>query len=72
MNTRRRRYLAYLLRLWQAGGEEEPDWRALVEDAHTGERRGFASLERLFEFLRTETGAQPAREEGGDENGRTG
>ena len=68
MAIRKRRYLAYLLRLWQAGGEEEPAWRASLEDAHSGERRGFAGLRELFEFLRAETGAGPAVKEGGDEN----
>jgi hypothetical protein len=40
----------YVLRLWRA---EEPDqgWRASLEDPHTGERIGFASLECLFAFL---------------------
>ena len=30
-------------------------WRASLQDAHTGERQGFASLEALFEFLRART-----------------
>ncbi len=51
-------YIAYLLRLWRAGGGGE--WRASVEDPHTGERRGFASLEALFAFLREQVGVSPA------------
>ncbi len=51
MTTERPRYLAYMLRLWQAGSDEELTWRASLESPHTGERRGFASLEALFEFL---------------------
>ncbi len=45
-----RKYRSYLLRLWCA---ETPDqcWRASLEDPHTGERIGFASLEQLFAFL---------------------
>lgn len=41
---------SYLLRLWCAdtGGR---CWRASLEDLRTGERIGFASLERLFDFL---------------------
>jgi len=50
------RYLAYMLRLWQAKGEGEPLWRASLEDVRTGERRGFASLEELFAYLKDETG----------------
>lgn len=56
-------YLSYLLRLWWEGGEgEAPDgkgraWRASLESPHTGERKGFASLEDVFEFLREQTSA---------------
>jgi hypothetical protein len=50
------RYLAYMLRLWQVEGEDGAVWRASLEDAHTGERRGFASLEELVAWLREETG----------------
>ena len=52
----RSRYLAYLLRLWQVGSGQEATWRASLEDAHTGERQGFADLDDLFHFLRQETG----------------
>ncbi len=43
-------YRSYLLRLWC---DETPDqcWCASLEDPHTGERIGFASLEQLFAFL---------------------
>ena len=44
-------YLSYLLRLWREG-EEIESWRASLESSHTGERKGFASLEELFDFLR--------------------
>ena len=49
------RRLAYLLRLWQAGDEEEVTWRASLESAHTGERRAFSSLAALFAYLEEET-----------------
>ena len=52
----RRPYMAYLLRVWQVQGKEGPSWRASLENAHTGERRGFASLEELFDFVREQTG----------------
>jgi len=51
MPTEPRRYLAYMLRLWQMGSGEEPVWRASLESPHTGERRGFPSLEALVAFL---------------------
>jgi hypothetical protein len=63
-------YLSYLLRLWReddgGGGhreDAEPDqaggkavWRASLESVRTGERRSFASLEELFDFLREQAG----------------
>jgi hypothetical protein len=54
--TRQPVYLAYMLRLWQsASSDDEPGWRASVENPHTGERHGFANLEQLVEFLREKT-----------------
>ncbi len=50
-----RRYLAYMLRLWQVGSGEGLTWRASLEGPHTGERRGFPSLEALFAFLEEQT-----------------
>jgi hypothetical protein len=59
----RKRYLSYLLRLWQEsnGGAsgEAPLWRATLEKPQTGDRLGFASLADLFAFLEEETGAGP-------------
>jgi hypothetical protein len=51
MATERPQYLAYMLRLWQDQDQAGPQWRASLESPHTGERRGFASLEALFAFL---------------------
>ena len=60
-------YRSYLLRLWRASADAEPRpagekvaWRASLESVHTGERRNFASLDELFDFLREQTGAQQA------------
>jgi hypothetical protein len=50
------RYRVYLLRLWQAEGDDGPPiWRAALEDARTGERRGFADLARLCTYLEEQT-----------------
>ena len=54
MVTERQRYLAYMLRLWQAD-EDGMAWRASLENAHTGARQGFASLDAMFAFLAEET-----------------
>lgn len=44
-------YMAYLLRLWRVRDVGVSQWRASLEDAETGERRGFADIDRLCEFL---------------------
>ena len=60
-----RRYLAYLLRLWQeSGGSSDPVgdpplWRASLESPQSGARLGFASLVDLFAFLEEETSSIP-------------
>jgi hypothetical protein len=53
------RYLAYLVRLWQVNHGGEAAWYASIEDPHTGERRGFASLNALFAFLHDQTRESP-------------
>lgn len=51
------RYRSYLLTFWEERGRE-PDkpviWRFRLEDPRTGQRQGFASLEEMVAFLRTE------------------
>ena len=56
-----RDYVAYLLRLWRETSGESSRWRASLQDPHSGERIGFASLEELFDYLRRETGSLPER-----------
>jgi hypothetical protein len=68
MPTEPHRYLAYMLRLWQASSKEMV-WRASLESPHTGERHGFASLDDLISFLRRQTGAAPGIEMTRYENG---
>lgn len=51
MSTKRRRYLSYLLRLWQIESEGALVWRMSLESPQTGERTGFPSLDALFTFL---------------------
>ncbi len=47
-------YQSYLLRLWRVN-EGEEGWRASLESAQTGERRGFATLDALFDYVRSRT-----------------
>ena len=51
------KYRAYLLRLWQGStdGGGATGWSASVEDPHTGERIGFATLDHLFAYLLQQT-----------------
>ncbi len=45
-------YLAYMLRLWQAGSRNGlPVWRASLENPHTGERLVFGDAQALLVFL---------------------
>ena len=55
------RYCAYLLRCWETPGQRPArptTWRFSVEDIHTGERRGFASVQALIDFLETELASE--------------
>ena len=64
MTSRALRYRAYLLRLWDANSHGPPAWHASLEDTHTGERWGFADLERLVTFLTAQIGAgRPAEDD---------
>ncbi|NOZ71795.1 MAG: hypothetical protein GXP38_07755 [Chloroflexi bacterium] len=43
-----------LLTIWQenvASARQPTEWRFVLEDVHSGERHGFASLEALMAFL---------------------
>ncbi len=55
MTQEERRYISYLLRLWQIRNKGELVWRASLESPLTGERRGFASLAKLIDFLELQT-----------------
>jgi hypothetical protein len=62
--AQKQRYLSYLLRLWQTSDGKKHIWRASLQSPNTQERRGFASLEELMDYLETQTG-----HEGSDEGG---
>ncbi len=51
---KRPRYYSYLLRLWETKDGEKEVWRASLESPGSGQRRGFASLQSLMEFLQTQ------------------
>ena len=54
-----RRYLAYMVRLWTVQHNGDLVWRVSAENAHTGERRAFADLAGLFDFLQAATEQEP-------------
>jgi hypothetical protein len=56
--------MAFMLRLWQVKCGEASTWRATVESPHTGERRAFADLEGLLDFLRDSTEGESEEESG--------
>jgi hypothetical protein len=71
-------YCSYILRCWEepnlTDGKEEKRSRFSLEDPHTGERRGFANIRALAEFLQSNveqvigqgtTGTTPAQGEPG-------
>lgn len=49
-------YRSYLLRVWQEGKAGD-SWRASLQSAATGERQGFASLDDLFGYIRSQVEA---------------
>jgi hypothetical protein len=51
VHPERASYHSYLLRLWATEEQGQLLWRASLENPHTGERLGFATLEHLFTFL---------------------
>jgi hypothetical protein len=83
MSGRKRRYISYLLRLWQVESEGELVWRASLDSPHTGQRLGFASLAEMVAFLeqeidkgasraQTPPDASSAGEKGGEPHQRIG
>jgi hypothetical protein len=51
--------MAYLLCLWRVSDGGVTAWRASLENARTGQRKGFTSLDDLFRFLRQQTDTSP-------------
>lgn len=50
-------YHSYLLRFWEERGETDQErvWRFMLQDPHTTERFGFASLDALVLWIQTKT-----------------
>jgi len=53
MTTKQPIYLSFLIRLWREEGTQK--WRAMAINPHTGERKGFADLRDLLDFLEQQT-----------------
>lgn len=64
MNPEPSGYISYLLRLWCAGSDDSPRWRAALENPRSGERQVFGDLAALFAFLEETTrGSSPRPEQ---------
>ena len=63
-------YRAYMLRLWLVE-DDGRRWRASLEDVATGEMLGFASLEKLMDYLQSlrVEGQRPGKERGEERDG---
>ncbi len=66
MDYEARRAISYVLRLWRVTDEGGAFWRALLEDPRSNGRRGFASPEALFTYLREEIATQERNEQATD------
>jgi len=44
-------HFSYLLRLWLAGDDDQPEWRLALIEPQTGEQHGFTCPEALAAFL---------------------
>jgi hypothetical protein len=65
----RPRYLSYLLRLWETSNGEARIWRASLESPGSGQRRGFANLQSLIDFLEAQTGQTTLTSRSAPQNG---
>jgi hypothetical protein len=65
-----KRYVSYLLRLWQESAGDPELWRASLETPRDGARLVFASLVDLFVFLENETLSSPPGPERSDDERR--
>ena len=56
-------YHSFLLRLWRTSSHGNAVWRASLESAQTGERRGFADLASLVAFLEEQTDGDASQDD---------
>ena len=62
MNQAKRESISYLLRLWRVDSGAKEVWRASLENTLTGERKGFADIEALTQYLKSLNGETKLRE----------
>ena len=62
MSQDRRRYLSYLIRIWQVKGEQGWQWRASLESPASGKLRAFPNLDHLIAYLRAQLEQQELAE----------
>jgi hypothetical protein len=60
MNERMPQHQSYLLRLWPTNTLGKTVWQASLENARTGERLSFSSLDEMYAFLNQQKGSSKA------------
>jgi hypothetical protein len=48
------KYHSYLLRIWREGSSVRPSWRFTLTSLGDDRQRGFATLEKLVDFVRAQ------------------
>lgn len=69
MSERQTRYVSYLLRLWQDNDDQNPMWRASLQNSLTGERMAFASVDQMFAFVHRQLGLARNKRDNGQPDG---
>ncbi len=59
-------HLTYLVKLWQVRSQGQVVWHGSMEDAHTGEKKGFGDPAHLFDFLQEKLGLKPSQPKADD------
>src|SRR5512145_1821832 len=63
-------YAALMIRAWKESEHTAPEkrWRFRIQDLHNGHSHGFASMEALLDFLKSEFGGETDQKEAIDQD----
>lgn len=65
-------YMSFLLRIWKVNPKGKTEWRASLENPHTGSRYLFHDLSSLFLYLNDTVSDSEENSESGGELTKTG